>query len=86
MAPALECSGRAFRYHEKKFMETTESVTDMAFVVKEDGEHCFLFDSDDPLGFLRSLLAHAEKPGSGLSREEAYEVMEGMVPERLRSI
>jgi hypothetical protein len=67
-------------------METSESVTDTVFVVKENEEHCFLFDSDDPLELLRTLLAQAERPDSGLTREEAYEVMEGMIPERLRSI
>ncbi len=67
-------------------MKSPQCVTDTVFVVKEKQEHCFLFDSDDPLGLLRALLSQARNPDSGLSREEAYEVMEGMIPERLRSI
>jgi len=67
-------------------MPTSGSMTDTVFVVKEGAEHCFLFDGDDPLELLRALLSQTDRPDSGLTREEAYEVMEGMVPERLRSI
>jgi hypothetical protein len=67
-------------------MSTADGAMDTVFVVKEEEEHCFLFDDDDPLELLRALLRHAEELGSGLTRDEAYEVMEGMVPERLRSI
>ena len=62
------------------------TITDTVFVVKEDQEHCFLFDSDDPLELLRVLFNHAEKSESGLTRKEATEVLEGIIPERLRSI
>jgi IS5 family transposase len=67
-------------------MERTENVTDTVFVVKEDQEFCFLFDRDDPIDLYRALFRCAERPDSGLSREEVFEVIEGMVPERLRSI
>ena len=62
------------------------TITDTVFVVKEDQEHCFLFDSDDPLELLRVLFNNAEKSESGLTRKEATEVLEGIIPERLRSI
>ena len=62
------------------------TITDTVFVVKEDQEHCFLFDSDDPLELLRMLFNNAEKSESGLTRKEATEVFEGIIPERLRSI
>ena len=67
-------------------MESTEQVTDTVFVIKEDQEFCFLFDRDDPIDLYRALFRCAEKPDSGLTREEVFEVIEGMVPERLRSI
>jgi hypothetical protein len=67
-------------------MESTEAQTDTIFLVKEDQEHCFLFDGDDPLELLRVLFRKAAREDSGLTREEACELMEGMVPERLRSI
>ena len=65
---------------------TTEQVTDTVFVIKEDQEFCFLFDRDDPFDLYRALFRCAERPDSGLTREEVFEVIEGMVPERLRSI
>jgi hypothetical protein len=68
-------------------MEPAESLTDTVFVVKENQEHCFLFDGDDPLELFRALLRCAQHPDpAGLTPEEAFEVLEGMVPERLRSI
>ena len=67
-------------------MDSTQGITDTLFVMKEDQQYCFLFDSDDPLELYRALLRCADQPGSGISREEAFEVMEGMVPDRLRSI
>ena len=63
-----------------------ERTTDTVFVVKEDQEFCFLFDSDDPIDLYRALFRCAERSDSGLTREEVMEVIEGMVPERLRSI
>ena len=66
-------------------MEST-AITDTVFVVKEDQEHCFLFDSDDLLGLLQTVFRSSRDPELGISREEAYEVLEGMIPERLRSI
>ncbi len=67
-------------------METIERATDTVFVVKEDQEFCFLFDRDDPIDLYRALFRCAERPEGGLTREEVMEVIEGMVPERLRSI
>jgi len=67
-------------------MESTEQVTDTVFVIKEDQEFCFLFDRDDPIDLYRALFRCAERSDSGLTREEVFEVIEGMVPERLRSI
>ena len=67
-------------------MESMEKDTDTVFVVKEDQEFCFLFDRDDPIDLYRALFRCAERPDSGLSREEVLDVIEGMVPERLRSI
>ena len=67
-------------------MESIETGSDTVFVVKEDQEYCFLFDRDDPVDLYRALFRCAERPESGLTREEVFEVIEGMVPERLRSI
>lgn len=67
-------------------MDSTESVTDTVFVVKEDQEHCFLFDSDDLLGLMQAVFRSTRDPEASIDREEAYEVLEGMIPERLRSI
>jgi hypothetical protein len=67
-------------------MESMEKVTGTIFVVKEDQEFCFLFDRDDPIDLYRALFRCAEQPDSGLTRAEVMEVIEGMVPERLRSI
>jgi hypothetical protein len=67
-------------------MESMERAADAVFVVKEDQEFCFLFDRDDPMDLYRALFRCAERPDSGLTREEVMEVIEGMVPERLRSI
>ena len=83
--PLAQKDRTGFRYHEKRLMESTSNVTDTVFVGKPDQEHCFLFDADDPLELLRTLLSQAERPETGISREDAYEVMEGMVPERVRS-
>lgn len=68
------------------YMEAMERVTETVFVVKEDQEFCFLFDRDDPIDLYRALFRCAERPDAGLTREEVMEVIEGMVPERLRSI
>ena len=67
-------------------MESVENATESLFVVKEDQEFCFLFDRDDPIDLYRSLFRCAERSDSGLTRREVFEVIEGMVPERLRSI
>ena len=67
-------------------MATMDKVTDTVFVVKEEQEFCFLFDRDDPIDLYRALFRCAERTDSGLSREEVLDVIEGMVPERLRSI
>ena len=71
---------------ESCFMDASETITDTVFLVKEEQEHCFLFDSNDPLELLRLLLRNSREEGGALDRQEAFEVMESLVPERLRSI
>ena len=66
-------------------MESKSSVTDTVFVIKEEEEHCFLFDGNDPLELLRVLYRQADGT-DGLSREEITEVLEGVIPGKLRSI
>ncbi len=56
------------------------------FVLKEDEEYCFLFERDNPAGLFSALFESAERSDLGLSRQEVLEMIEGMVPERLRSI
>ncbi len=67
-------------------MESVDKSADTLFVVKEDQEFCFLYDRDDPIDLYRALFRCADRQDSGLSREEVFEVIEGIVPERLRSI
>ncbi|MBN1442965.1 MAG: hypothetical protein JXA90_09655 [Planctomycetes bacterium] len=67
-------------------MDSSAAVTDTVFVVKEDQEHCFLFDSDDLLGLMQAVFRSSRDPEGGITREEAFEVLEGMIPERLRSV
>ena len=64
----------------------SESVNKTTFVVKEGQEFCFLSNEEDPFEIFRALMDQATKKDSGLTRGEAYEIMEGMIPERLRSI
>ena len=64
----------------------SESVNKTAFVVKEEEEFCFLYNDEDPFEIFRALMKQAENPDSGLTRGEAFEIMEGMIPERLKSI
>ena len=56
------------------------------FVLKEDEEYCFLFERDNPAGLYSALFDCAGRSDLGLSRQEVLEMIEGMVPERLRSI
>ncbi|MEM7232108.1 MAG: hypothetical protein AAF517_08040 [Planctomycetota bacterium] len=67
-------------------MEPTAPSTETVFIVKEDQEHCFLFRREDPIDLYHALLRSAEEDRSTLSREEATEVLEGIIPERIRSI
>ena len=67
-------------------MDSVDRATDTLFVVKEGQEFCFLYDRDDPIDLYRALFRCADVEDSGLSREEVFEVIEGIVPERLRSI
>ena len=62
------------------------SAESTLFVVKEDEEYCILFDPDDPVSLYEVLFEHAEKPDLGISREEVFEVIEDLVPNRLRAI
>jgi len=66
--------------------DTDEERVGSVFVVKEDQEYCFLFERDRPAGLYSALLSFAEREELGLSLVEALEVIEGIVPERLRSI
>ena len=45
-----------------------------------------LSNNEDPFEIFRALMEQAGERDSGLTRGEAYEIMEGMIPERLRSI
>jgi len=56
------------------------------FVVKEDEEYCFLFERDDPGKLYSALFDCADRGDTGLSRQDVMEVIEGMVPQGLRSI
>ncbi len=56
------------------------------FVLKDDEEYCFLFDRENPVGLYDALFEHAGRPGERLSREEVFEVIEGLIPDRLRTI
>ena len=56
------------------------------FFVKEDEEYCFLYERDDPAGLYEALFGCADSAELGLSRREALEMIEGMVPDRLRAI
>jgi len=56
------------------------------FVVKEEEEYCFLFERDNPARLYEALFESAEREDLGLSRAEVLEMIEGMVPERLRSL
>jgi hypothetical protein len=56
------------------------------FVLKEDEEYCFLFERDNPASLFSTLFDCAERSDLGLSREDVLEMIEGLVPERLRSI
>jgi hypothetical protein len=56
------------------------------FVVKEKEEYCFLFERDNPARLYSVLFECAESNETGLTRQEVMEMIEGMVPDRLRSI
>ena len=64
----------------------SESVSKTTFGIKEGQEYCFLSNNEDPFEIFRALMEQAGERDSGLTRGEAYEIMEGMIPERLRSI
>ena len=69
---------------EKDGGTVNESAT--LFLVKEDEEYCILFDQDDPVSLYEVLFEHAEQPDRDLSREEVFEVIEDLVPSRLRAM
>jgi hypothetical protein len=69
---------------ERRPMSTTDPGKDTVFLVREDAEHCFLFD--DPTVLYSSLFRQASKPDSGISSDDAIEILEGIIPERIRSI
>ena len=84
--PANSQDGFREQKNKELFREMSESVNKTAFVLKEEQEFCFLYNEEDPFDIFRALMEQAGKPDSGLPRGEAYEIMEGMIPERLRSI
>jgi hypothetical protein len=75
-------TSRASQDERKGEMERVGTV----FVLKEDEEYCFLFERDNPASLFSALFDCAERSDLGLSRQEVLEMIEGMVPERLRSI
>jgi hypothetical protein len=56
------------------------------FLIKEDEEYCFLFERDKPGRLYATLFESAESGDTDLSCQEVLEMIEGMVPHRLRSI
>ena len=65
--------------------QVTDQVSTL-FVVKESEEFCFLFDPDDPAMLYDVLFAQPRETEWGLDRSDVFEVIEGMVPDRLRGI
>ena len=63
-----------------------EQQVSTLFVVKEDEEYCFLFDRENPNGLYDVLFEHAQRPEMGLTQREVFEVIEGLVPDRLRTV
>jgi len=63
-------------------MEANETL----FVVRPGDEYCFLWPEDRPKDLYGALLTCAGRPGYTLTRDEALEVIEDMVLERLRRI
>ena len=84
--PANSQDGFREQKNKELFREMSESVNKTAFVLKEEQEFCFLYNDEDPFEIFRALMEQAGNPDSGLTRGEAFEIMEGMIPERLRSI
>ena len=63
-------------------MEANETL----FVVKPGDEYCFLWPEDRPKDLYGALLGCADRPGQALTRDDALEVIEDIVLERLRKI
>ena len=63
-------------------MEANETL----FVVKREDEYCFLWPEERPKDLYGALLGCAGRPGYALTREDALEVIEEIVLERLRAI
>ena len=64
---------------------TTEGVGTV-FVVKEDEEYCFLYERDNPAALYSALFDCARRPDMDLTRGDVCELIEGMVPDQLRSL
>jgi len=56
------------------------------FVLKDEEEHCILFNQNDPTGLYDVLFEHASRADVAINEQEACEVIEGLVPVRLREI
>ncbi|HLU49341.1 MAG TPA: hypothetical protein VK116_14695 [Planctomycetota bacterium] len=63
-----------------------DPTRDTVFLIQSNREHCFLFDGDDPIELYQALFRQASKGETGISHGDAVEVLEGIVPERLRAI
>ena len=56
------------------------------FVLKDEEEHCILFDQDSPSVLYDVLFEHADRSDVDITKKEVCEVIEGLVPVRLREI
>jgi hypothetical protein len=63
-----------------------QSTQSTLFVLSEEEEYCYLFDRHNPMGLYAALVEHAARPGTAISREAAFGVIEGLVSNQLRTI
>lgn len=56
------------------------------FVLKDEEEHCILFDQDSASVLYDVLFEHADRSDVDITKKEVCEVIEGLVPVRLREI
>lgn len=65
---------------------TSMDAVGTVFVVKEDEEYCFLYELDNPSALYSALFDCAQRPDMDLTRSNVCELIEGMVPDQLRSL